>query len=317
VDLLRPVRAFDSFQQRHRVLAFPVAVVKKFSDDQAGNLAALVAYYAFFSLFPLLLVFVTVLGFVLQGDPSARTAIEKSALSQFPIIGSQNFHALKGSTSALVVGIVGALWAGLGVTRAAQQAFDRIWAVPYKHRPNFIMTRLRGLMLLFVLGVLTIISTVVSGFPSAGGLHGVPLTIAAFVLSILMNLVLFWAAFRLLTSASVATRCLLVGAVLAAIFWEILQVAGGLYVGHVLRHASVAYGTFGLVIGLLSWLYLGAQLTLYAAEVNVVRARRLWPRSLLEPVTPADKETLKALAEVEERTDTEEIDVRFRRPKNA
>jgi membrane protein len=87
VDLLRPVRAFDRFQQRHRWLAIPMAVIRKFGNDQAGSLAALVAYYAFFSLFPLLLVFVTILGFVLQGDASAQKSIENSVLGQFPIIG--------------------------------------------------------------------------------------------------------------------------------------------------------------------------------------------------------------------------------------
>ena len=89
VDLMRPVRAFDRRQQTRPWLAIPVAVFKKFSDDQAGGLAALIAYYAFFSLFPLLLVFVTVLGFVLQGDPAAQESIRNSVLAQFPVIGTQ------------------------------------------------------------------------------------------------------------------------------------------------------------------------------------------------------------------------------------
>jgi uncharacterized BrkB/YihY/UPF0761 family membrane protein len=98
----------------------------------------------------------------------------------------------------------------------------------------------------------------------------------------------------------------------AAVAWEILQVVGGLYVNHVVRHASATYGNFALVIGLLSWLYLGAQMTLYAAEINVVGARRLWPRSLLHsPPTIGDEETLTALAKVEERLPAQEIEVRF------
>ena len=102
MDVLRPVKGFDAFQQRHRWLAIPMAVVKKFGDDQGGNLAALVAYYAFFSLFPLLLVLVTILGFVLNGDPSAQKAVENSVLSQFPIIGKQiHANALQGQVAAL------------------------------------------------------------------------------------------------------------------------------------------------------------------------------------------------------------------------
>src|ERR1700760_2650520 len=104
MDLLRPVRAFDRAQQRRAWTAIPIAVIKKFGDDQAGSLAALVAYYAFFSLFPLLLVFVTILGFVLQGDPSAARSVEDSALGQFPIIGKQlhEIGGLHGHATALV-----------------------------------------------------------------------------------------------------------------------------------------------------------------------------------------------------------------------
>jgi YihY family inner membrane protein len=312
------VRAFDSLQQRHRLLAFPVAVVKKFSDDEAGSLAALVAYYGFFSLFPLLLVFVTVLGYVLQDDPNAYHSVVNSTLGQFPVIGNDlRVNALHGSTTALVVGIVGALWGGLGVTKAAQKAFDKVWAVPIKDRANFIQSRLRGLTMLAILGLLNLAASVATGLVT-GGLGGPLVKVAGFAVSLILDLMLFMAAFRLLTARSVATRCLVPGVVIAAVLWQILQTVGGIYIGHVLDHAKTTYGngsnvytTFGIVIGLLSWLYLGAQMTLYAAEINVVRARRLWPRSLLEPTSPADQTTLRALAKVEERTPQEKIDVRF------
>ena len=125
MDILGPVHAFDRHQQQHRWLAIPIAVIKKFGDDHGGSLAALVAYYAFFSLFPLLLAFVTILGFVLQGNPGAQHSIETSVLGQFPVIGKQiKVHALTGHTVALVIGVVGSVWGGLGVTQAAQTAFD-------------------------------------------------------------------------------------------------------------------------------------------------------------------------------------------------
>ncbi len=317
MDLLRPVRVFDDFQQRHRWLAIPMAVVKKFGDDQGGGLAALVAYYAFFSLFPLLLVFVTVLGFVLQGDPNAQKAVENSALSQFPIVGGPNgalshLGGLRGSGIALIIGLVTSLLAGLGVTQAAQNAFDRVWAVPFKDRPNFIQSRLRGIGLLVSLGLLFILATGASGLVS-GGLGGGPLVgIAAIVISLLLNFALFMAAFRLMTASSVPARELRTGAIVAGIFWEILQLVGGYYIGHVFHHSSSTYGTFGLVIALLVFLHLGAQLTLFAAEVNVVLGRGLWPRSLLGPPdAPADQETLRALAKVEERSEEQQIDVEF------
>src|SRR5262249_55209636 len=188
VDLLRPVHAFDRTQRRHPWLAIPVAVVKKFGDDQGGGLAALVAYYSFFSLFPLLLVFVTVLGFLLEGNPGLQKSIEDSVLGQFPVIGKQiHVHALEGSATALVIGLVAALWGGLGVTQAAQRAFDHVWAVPLKQRPDFLHSRLRGIALLIILGTLFIVSTAASGLVT-GVLHGALEKVRGIVLALMLNL---------------------------------------------------------------------------------------------------------------------------------
>src|ERR1017187_1493220 len=109
------LQALDRAQQRRPALSFPAAVIKKFSDDQAGQLAALIAYYGFVSLFPLLLVLVTVLGFVLEGDPKTQASVLHSTLGQFPIIGTQlesNIHSLKGSAGALAIGVLGLLLGG-------------------------------------------------------------------------------------------------------------------------------------------------------------------------------------------------------------
>jgi YihY family inner membrane protein len=312
MDILGPVKRFDRVQQRHRALAIPLAVVRKFGNDQGGNLAALVAYYAFFSLFPLLLVFVTILGYVLQGHPSDLRSVEDSVKANFPALGKYlQFTSLHGHLLPLIIGIVTSLWSGLGVTGAAQNAFDRVWAVPFKERPDFLRSKLRGVGLLVSLGVLFLIAAGASGVVS-GGLGGPGAKVLGIVVSFLVNVVLFFAAFRLMTAAAVDTRCLWVGVVVAAVFWTILQVVGGLYVGHVLKGIPAAYASFGFVIALLVWLHLGAQMTLYAAEVNVVLQRHLWPRSLLgPPVEPADRETLAALAKVEERHPEEQVDVTF------
>ncbi len=308
------LQAIDGFQQRHRGLSFLAAVVKKFGDDGAGRLAALIAYYGFFALFPLLLVFVTVLGFVLEGNPSAQESVLDSTLKQFPIIGQQlqhNVHSLTGSPIGLAIGVVGSLLAGLGITGAARTAFDEVWHVPRKHRPNFLEWRLRGLILLVALGTLTIISTVVAGYVTAAT-PGALTALAGIVIALAVNLLLFFAAFRLLTTSEVPTRDLLPGVVVAAVLWQILQHIGGYYVEHVVRHAKETSGLFAFVLGLLSWLYLGSQVTLFAMEINVVRARRLWPRSFFSaPLLEADRRALTALAEVEERVQEENVEVSF------
>jgi membrane protein len=308
------LRELDRGQQRSRRISFVAAVIKKFGDDQASQLAALIAYYGFVSLFPLLLVLVTVLGFVLQGNPSAQASILHSTLSQFPIIGTQlqtNVHSLKGSGLDLAIGLLGSLLAGLGITGATQNAFNEVWYVAHKHRPNFITSRLRGLGLLGVLGGLVIVSTAAAGFVTSGG-ASVLAVLGGIVVALVVNLLLFFTAFRLLTAAEVRTGDLWPGVIFAAITWQILQHVGGLYVDHVIRHAKETSGFFALVLGLLAWLYLGAQITLIAAEINVVRARRLWPRSFFsDPLLDADKRALTSSAEVEERIHEENVEVDF------
>jgi YihY family inner membrane protein len=309
------LHALDRRQQGSPRLSFLAAVVKKFSDDQASQLAALIAYYGFFSLFPLLLVFVTVLGFVLQGNPSAQNSVLHSTLSQFPIIGDQlqkNVHSLTGSGLDLAIGLAGSLFAGLGITGAAQNAFNQVWYVPRKRRPDFLRSRLRGLGLLAVLGVLAIVSTVAAGFVTGGGGGSVASALGGVVVAFVVNLLLFFTAFRFLTAAEVQTRDLLPGVLVGAIMWQVLQHLGGYYVDHVVRHAKETSGLFAFVLGLLAWLYLGAQVTLLAAEINVVRARRLWPRSFFsDPLLEADKRALTSSAEVEERLHEQNVEVDF------
>jgi YihY family inner membrane protein len=312
------LRAVDRFQQRHRRLSFAAAVVKKFGDDQAGQLAALIAYYGFASLFPLLLVLVTVLGFVLEGNPQTQAEVLHSALGEFPIIGTQlerNIHSLTGSPGALAIGLVGLLFGGLGIVGATQNAFNQVWHIPRKRRPNFLAWRLRGLALLAVLGLLLVVSTVAAGYVAAQT-AGATAVLGGVLLALVSNLLLFFAAFRLLTAREVATRDLVAGVIFGAVLWQLLQYVGGYYVAHVIRHAKETSGLFAFVLGLLAWLYLGGQVTLVAAEINVVRARRLWPRSFHSPpLLDADRRALTSSAETEERVQEENVEVNFDGPR--
>ena len=305
----------DRFQRGRPAIAFPLAVVKKFGDDKAGYLAALIAYYGIFSVFLLLIVFVTVLGMLLHGHPGFEQSVVNSVLGQFPVIGRQiRAHSLQGSGAVLAVAIVGTLWSGLGGVKAAQNAMDSVWNVPQKSRPNFLTSMKRALLILAVLGVAALGATILSGIATGGGSFGVVLKIVGLVAAIALNFSVFLLAFRILTVARVTWGDVLPGAIVAAIAWEGLQLAGTYIVGHNIRNASQTYGAFALPIVLLSWLYLGAQVTLYAAEINVVRARRLWPRALRNPPgTDADEIALRREAKQEERVPTEIVDVRFER----
>ena len=280
------IAAVDGFQQRHRVLAFPVAVWRKFGDDQAGSLAALLAYYAFLSTFPLLLVLVTVLGMVLAGNPGLQQDVLDSALSEFPVIGDQlraNVHSLGGSGLSLAVGLIFTFLGARGVANAMQNAMNEVWGVARTERPGFPGSWLRSFALIAIIGLGVLVTTALSGIGSWSGQTvlggwGRFLVLAA---SLVLNIGLFWLGLRTATAGDVTWRELRLGAILSALVWQVLQYVGGYVVAHSLRHASALYGTFGLVLGLLAWFALQAQLTLYAVEADVVRARRQWPRSLV------------------------------------
>jgi membrane protein len=313
--------AFDRFQRRHKWLAFPLAVRQKYAEDQGGYLASAITYYAFFSVFPLLLVFVSVLGFILRGHAALQARIVQSALAQFPIIGHDlTVNALKGNVLALGLGIAGALWAGMRVFLAAEYAMNQLWNVPMLRRLGFLPSRVRALTLLLALGGGILCSTALGGLSTVGAGYALGWKLGAIVLSVALNFLLFWVAFKLLTIRDVGWRSLRGGAGAAAIAYTGLQLLGGFYVGHVLQGANDTYGTFALVIGLLSWIYLSVHVTLLAAEANVVASRGLWPRSfsdmIEQPPTEADERALRARALVEQRRVDETITVGFgRKPK--
>src|SRR5450432_1473117 len=310
----RGVRRFDQYQQRHPVLAIPIAVVQKFGNDQAGGKAVLIAYYGLFALFPLLLLMATVLGFVLAGHPAVQKNLLSSALGDFPIISSQlqsDTHALKGSALAVVVGSLGTIYGAQGLGQSSVNAMNTVWNVPYKSWPNFFGRRLRGYLWLAVLGVATVSAATIAGFGTTW-LHGPLAWIFTTAVAFVINLGVFYVVFKVLTAEPLGWRDIALGVVLATTFWEALQTVGGYYVRNSLAHANATYGFFAIVIGLLSWLFVAAQLTLYAAEVNVVRRHHLWPRSLTQPpLTEADKETFRRLAMMEERRPEVKVTVAF------
>jgi membrane protein len=308
----RVLRAVDEYQQRHAWLAFPVAVWKKFGDDHAGNLAMLVAWFAFVSIFPLMLVLVTVLDIVLKNNPDLQHRLLNSALSQYPVLGQHltNIGPMHQAGLPLVVGLVGTFLGALGVANAMQNALNTAWEIPYARRPGFPWSWLRSMGQIIVIGLGLIGTTILSTLASGAGhkLSGFAATAAALVVSLAASIGLFWLAFRLGTAREIGWRQQWLGAVIASVAWQILQALGGYFISHQLAHASPIYGTFAIVIGLIAWLYLQAQLTLYAVQVSVVRTYRLWPRSIAPPpYTEPDRRAYQLYAQVEKRVEDEEI----------
>jgi membrane protein len=317
VNLADSLDRLDSWQQRRPALAIPLAVVKKFSDDGADRLGVQIAYWAFFSIFALLLVFTSILGFVFDSNPDLQKQLLDSTLERMPVIGPQisgHIGSLTGSGMALAVGLLGALWTGLGVALAIGTALDRIWAVPAVERPGFVNSRLRGLLVLLSVGAVNVLATVAVGLVTAGGVGTTVTQLLSFAASAVIDLMLFVASFRLLTAAQLTTRKVLPGAVLAAGFWLGLQALGGAFVTQVLAGSSQTYGGFAAVIGLLSWLLIASELIMIAAEVNVVLAQRLWPQSLTGELLEADRLALRTSARAAQLDPRQQIEVSFAPP---
>jgi YihY family inner membrane protein len=317
----------DAYQRRHRWAGLPVAVLYKFCDDQGSYLAAQITYYGFVAAFPLLLLFATILGYALHGNPHLQRHVLDSALAQFPVIGGQitaNIQSFHGSTAGLVIGMIGCVYGGLGIVQAVQTMLNKVWGVPRNSRPNPIRARLRSLLLLAFGGASVIVTTVLSALGAAadsyGSSLGVSLRVLATAAAIALNVTLFIVAFRVLTARHVAIRQIRAGAVAAAVTWQALQWVGTLLLGHKLKGDTATYGLFAIVLGLMAWVYLGAITVVVCAEFNAVRAGRLWPRGLLAPfasdavLTPADERAYTSYAKTERHKTFENIDVSFGEP---
>jgi membrane protein len=251
---------------------------------------------------------------VFQSDPGFQRQLIDSTLERMPVIGPQvsgDIGSLTGSGVALALGLAGALWTGLGVTLAIGNALDRIWAVPYVQRPGFLRSRSRGLLVLATVGAINVLATSAVGVVTAGGVGSAVTEAPSLVASAVIDLVLFAASFRLLTAAQVTIRQVLPGALLAAACWLGLQALGGIYVTQVLAGSTQTYGGFAAVVGLLSWLLIASELILIAAELNVVLARRLWPRSLTGELVEADRQVLRDSAQAAQLDSRQHIAVRF------
>ncbi|WP_203921420.1 YihY/virulence factor BrkB family protein [Rugosimonospora africana] len=309
--LLGPI---DRAQQRWGWAGYPYAVIKKYQEDNGANLAALLTYYAFLSVFPLLLVFTSLLGYALRSNPGLQQELLHSALVEFPVVGQQlRSNGLRGHWYVLAFAVLLTLWGARGVAIAIQNAMNTVWNVPYAHRPNFVTASIRGIPLLFSVGAAVLITGLLSGIGSATSSIGLFLRSVAFVASAVINIGIFLLAFRLATVRVVPLRDFARSALISAVLWQVLLALGTLLVAHQVRHAQALYSTFGVVIGLLAWLHLQAQLTLLAVESDVVRVRGLWPRSVVPPpLTRADRECLRAYAWQARRRPKEEQDVSVR-----
>jgi uncharacterized BrkB/YihY/UPF0761 family membrane protein len=305
--------AVDGWQRRTRWAGVPYAVVKKFGDDNANLVTVALAWYGFTAIIPLLLVVVTLFNYV--GAQSIGTGIVNT-LQEFPVIGP-NFSttgskAPHGSVLGLVVGLVGLVYGAQGVTQTAQQAMAMVWHIPQVERTGFFPRLGRSVAGLITIGAAFLINAVITTY-ATGGTDNYLIRVPVLAGLLVINVGLYFATFTLLTAKVIGPRGHLPGAIAGAIAFTALITVGTGLVTHQLKHTSATYGTFGTVIGIVAFLLLLAKLSIYAAELNPVLARRLYPRALPlggDP-TEADHRVLASLVHAEQRSEDQVIGVGF------
>lgn len=321
--MARVIDAVDGVQRRWSVLGYPIGVIYKYFDDQGNYLAAIITYYAFVAIFPLLLLGSTILGFFLEGDPERQQELLDSALAQFPIIGDQlgRPEGLTGSTTVIVVGSLVALYGALGLGQALQNTLNVAWGVPRNSRPNPILLRLKSLALLLTAGAAVLAISGLSILASHTEVLGEylsdfrwPITL----LTVTVNTLVLTALFRVGAARSHAIWTGSVpGAVVASLLWLLLQSLGALYVTNVVTTTTGMNQTFALVLGLIGVIWLAAVIGVFGIEVNVVLDRRLWPRALLTPftdrvnLTDADRRAYASYARAQRHKGFETVEVTF------
>jgi membrane protein len=291
------LQKLDRAQKSSAPLSVAVATVKKFSEDQSANLAAMIAFWAFFSVFPLFLVLVTLLAIFLPA--SDKNSVLGHVAEMFPLLDPKTVNGLSGAWWTIVLGLATALWSGSGVVRTAQFAFNSVWGIPPSQQPSLVKQTLRSVMVLATIGAGLVLTTLLSGLvaSSASGVNlGAVARIAGYVLSAALDVGIFLAAFRILTDRDVSIRDVLPGAILSGIAFFVLQELSTLIISRYLKNAQSTYGHFATVITILWWFYLQSMITMLGAQLNVVLKQHSYPRSLTEAAQPEEGKPAPAAA---------------------
>lgn len=289
----------DALQRRLPPIAIIFAITKKFGEDRGGHMAMLLAYRGFFSIFPLLLAFISGLELLLSNNESLRNNLIDSALATVPVIGTtlaEQADELGGNWVVLVTSVAVSIWAGLGLLEMLQEIINITWEVPRFDRPPFIIRKLRAAAGALVLAVCMAISgagrwILSDSFPGIGHqIVGAILPIAAGMLA-MMGLQ------KLMSARSVPLGSQLPSIIGMGLGWWGLQALGGFYLTRFVTQSSDRYGVFVVVLGLLSWSYLLGMLFMYANEFSTVLYLRRWPRSLTgRNLTRADMDAVRSMS---------------------
>ncbi|WP_343994454.1 YihY/virulence factor BrkB family protein [Nocardioides dubius] len=305
-------------------MSIPLGVIYKFFEDQGNYLAAILTYYAFIAIFPLMLLATSILGFFLEGRPELQEQLLDSALSQFPIIGDQLGRpgGLQGSAGGVISGLLVSLYGAMGLGQAIQNVQNVAWYVPRNSRPNPILLRLKSVALLSVVGVGMVAISVLATLGSSTDILGkwTSVTGVAWLIRVVHVLLIGTVLTLLFRVATAKDHHLLraaPGAFFVAVMWQVIQHYGAVFVAKVIVGTSEMTQVFGVVLGLIGLLYAGSVAAVFGVALNVVLALRLYPRALLTPftdhvqLTDGDRRAYTGMARAQRTKDFADIQVRF------
>ncbi len=300
-------------QRCRPIIGFPYAVFKRYGEDHGGWLGSLISYYGFFSLYPLLVVFATVATWVLKDRPETLQRVLEALWSKVPFVSptlsaevEDRVESLTGQGPALVLSLIVTLWGGVGVVRVLQDTVNSIWGVPRYRRPGLFSKLARGLVIIGMLGFGVIGTAIVAGVTLALDLP-VLAAIAAAVANIALSAGIAIALYHIVIGTSVRTAEVVPGALITAVGSYVVTLVGGLYVKLVIARMTGVYGPFATTIGLLAYVSLVVQIFVFGTEVNVVRARSLWPRAMTSELGPADLRAVQLTMRREALSSTEPV----------
>ena len=313
--LTRLIKRIDNFQRRHIIPSFIYAVIKKYNQDNGGYQCAIITYYGFLALFPLLMILTTVSDLLLKNNSVLRKKIINNTIHYFPIIGNQLQNSIHSSTETGIVLIISLLitfYGSRGVASTFSYSLNTLWYTPLFKQASFLKNTIRNFSIIVIGGISLLLGPIVIGYMTIMGSN-----IFIKIIIVLLNLLLLWLTIIILFKLAIAghkrIHQVIIGAAVTAVSLEVLQVLGSVVMVHELKQLSSIYGTFSLVVGLLFWIYLQVKIILFAVEIDVIREYHLFPRSLSGSLTTADRMVFIKQTKANEQNLSDRIIVKFKR----
>lgn len=260
----------------------------RFGDARGSHAAAGVAYYAIFSLFPLVLALIAGGTFILNLEQeAAREQVLELLAEAIPVsrdLIARNIDKVMEARGPVgVIGLVGALWSGSGVFTVLSTNINRAW--PDSKPRDFVRQRLIAFGMVATVAILLVASIIASTALDLLPEFGAPLldystydtfrwTIVADVVPWLVILLLFLGLYRWVPHAHVRWASAFWSALVAATFWELAARGFTFYVRSGLVQYELVYGSLGAVVALMFWAYLASWITIFCAHLGVAIAHR-------------------------------------------